>query len=179
MSGRSCHGAGPSDVVHSADEAPAEAVGGRSTRPDRDRNRDQTSLVLCEISRKPLARCRFLDCDPAQSADHFVLNWISERPWRYPAKGGWSASDPFAMRPRMTAICALRRLDSMCGSERPGKAKARTVSRSWGSRIRRKSRSARQESTPKRDPIGAEANFATARVGVNADGRRLRGQQSA
>ena len=28
MSGRNRHGAGLSDVVHSADEAPAEAVGG-------------------------------------------------------------------------------------------------------------------------------------------------------
>jgi hypothetical protein len=27
--------------VHSADEAPADAVGGRSMRPDRDRNRDE------------------------------------------------------------------------------------------------------------------------------------------
>ena len=45
-------GAGLSDVVHSADEAPADAVGGRSMRPDRDRNRDRTSLVLREISHK-------------------------------------------------------------------------------------------------------------------------------
>ena len=39
MSGRSSHDGSLSDVVHSADEAPADAVGGRSTRPDRDHNR--------------------------------------------------------------------------------------------------------------------------------------------
>jgi len=79
MSGRSRQGAGLSDVVHSADEAPTDAVGGRSMRPDRDCNRDQTSLVLREISRKPTARW-FPDWDPEQSAYHFVLNCLSERP---------------------------------------------------------------------------------------------------
>ena len=74
MSGRSRHGAGLSDVVHSADEAPAEAVGGRSRRPDRDRNRDQFSLILGETSRKPTVRTQFSDCDPRQSAYHFVLS---------------------------------------------------------------------------------------------------------
>jgi hypothetical protein len=68
MSRRSRHGGSLSDVVHSADEAPADAVGGRSMRPDRDPNRDQTSLVLREISRKLSACGRLSDCDPISHA---------------------------------------------------------------------------------------------------------------
>jgi hypothetical protein len=37
-------------------------------RPDRDGNRDQTSLVSREISRKTLARARFPDYDPISHA---------------------------------------------------------------------------------------------------------------
>ena len=50
MSGRSSHGGSLSDVVHSADEAPANAVGGRSMRPDRDRNRDEFLRLMRNLA---------------------------------------------------------------------------------------------------------------------------------